>query len=169
MKIRSLAGTAIALCLLAAVPAFPQNPAQAPGNSTKEKVMHAKGTFEVKVAPAEDAALTAESMGRFEVDKQLHGDFEGTSKGFMLTAGNANTGTAGYVALEHMTGTLGGKKGSFILQHLGQMQGGAFDMTIRVVPGTGTDDLKGIAGTMKIIIEGGKHSYEFDYTLDGAQ
>ncbi|MBI3715047.1 MAG: DUF3224 domain-containing protein [Betaproteobacteria bacterium] len=127
---------------------------------------HATGTFEVKVAPL--AAYNADAdaqVGRMSLDKQFHGDLEGSSKGEMLTAGNAAKGQAGYVAIERVTGKLQGKSGSFTFQHSGTMDRSAFSLTLTVVPGSGTDELTGLAGKMNIIIAGGKHSYEFDYTI----
>jgi len=127
---------------------------------------HATGTFDVKNAPLPaDESTGGPAVGRFALDKQFHGDLEGISKGQMLAAGDPSTGTAGYVAMEYVTGSLQGHSGSFALQHFGTMSGGNFDLNVMVVPGSGKGDLAGIAGTMKIIIAGGKHSYEFDYTL----
>lgn len=128
----------------------------------------AQGLFEVKTAPLPaDDATAATSIGRYSLDKVYHGDLDAASAGEMLSAGNPSSGTAGYVAMEHVTGTLHGKRGSFALQHFGTMNAGAFDLNVRVVPGSGTDDLEGIAGTLKIIIAAGKHSYSVEYTLPG--
>jgi hypothetical protein len=134
----------------------------------KDPVMtrHAEGTFDVKNTPLPpDDATTGTSITRFALDKQFHGDLEGPSKGEMLASGNPTTGAAGYVAIEHITGALHGHVGSFALQHLGTMERGKFHLTVTVVPGSGTGDLTGIAGTMTITITAGKHSYTFDYTL----
>ncbi|MEO8295585.1 MAG: DUF3224 domain-containing protein [Gemmatimonadota bacterium] len=127
--------------------------------------IHAAGTFEVKMTPqpADDTG-EAGAFGRFFLDKQFHGDLEGTSKGQMLGATTIE-GSGGYVALERITGTLNGRKGSFILQHKGSMSGGSFNLDINTVPDSGTDGLEGVSGQFKIIIEGGKHSWEFDYDL----
>jgi hypothetical protein len=126
----------------------------------------AAGTFEVKTAPLPpDEALSATSIGRYSLDKTYRGDLEGASAGEMLGAGSLATGTAGYVAIEEVTGALNGLSGSFALQHFGTMDGGKFEMNVQVVPGSGTDGLMGITGTMKIIIEGGKHSYQLEYAL----
>jgi len=129
--------------------------------------MTAQGTFDVKVVqqPQDDSA--GGPFGRLFLDKQFHGELEGTSKGQMLGARTAVEGSAGYVALEQVTGSLDGKRGSFILLHKGTMRKGVFDLSVTVVPDSGTDELAGIDGEMKIIIEGGKHSYEFEYTLNG--
>jgi hypothetical protein len=144
--------------------------AQAPNSQLLAKEgrrpMHAEGTFDVKTTPLPaDDATVGTSIGRFALDKQFHGDLEAASKGEMLGAGNPATGTAGYVAIEQVTGTLHGHAGSFALQHTGTMQGGGFDLKVSVVPGSGTGDLAGISGTMEIIITAGKHSYKFDYAL----
>jgi hypothetical protein len=128
----------------------------------------AQGSFEVKTASLRpDDATAATSIGRYSLDKTYRGDLEAASAGEMLGAGNPATGTAGYVAIEHVTGKLHGKTGSFALQHFGMMQGGTFDLNVRVVPGSGTGDLEGIAGTLSILIAGGKHSFTFEYTLPG--
>ena len=133
----------------------------------KEKVMtsHATGTFEVKLTPqaAEDGDA---GLGRMAIDKQFHGDLEGTSRGFMLSsAATVVKGSGGYVAMERVTGTLKGRAGSFVLQHSGTMTRGAPQLSVTVVPDSGTGQLAGLAGTMTIKIDAGKHSYEFEYTL----
>jgi len=129
--------------------------------------MQAKGPFEAKVAPlAQETYEGGTALGRYSLDKQLHGDLEGTSKGEMLTAGTAVEGSAGYVAIERVDGVLAGRQGTFVLQHLGAMSGGGQELTIKVVPDSGTGELVGLAGTMRIVIEpGGKHFYELDYSL----
>jgi expansin (peptidoglycan-binding protein) len=130
----------------------------------------ALGTFEVKTAPLpRDEATGATSIGRYSLDKAYRGDLEAASAGEMLGAGNPAGGTAGYVAMEHVTGTLHERTGSFALQHFGSMQNGKFDLNVRVVPGSGTGELEGIAGDLTIIIESGKHSYSFEYTLPAVQ
>lgn len=125
----------------------------------------AKGTFDVKTIPQATAEGDDSGIGRLLLDKQFHGDLEGVSKGQMLAAGNPAKGSGGYVAIEKVTGSLAGRKGSFVLQHMGSMKDGAFNLTISVVPDSGTDQLAGISGKMNIIIAGGKHSYEFEYSL----
>ena len=128
--------------------------------------LHAEGTFEVKNSSlGADDALNGTVIGRFGLDKQFHGDLEGTSKGEMLGAGNPATGTAGYVAIEQVTGALNGRNGSFALQHFGTMEDNNFNLTVKVVPGSGTGDLAGISGTMTITPVNGKHFWKFDYTL----
>ena len=126
----------------------------------------AKGTFEVKVTPlAAEENVGDPTIGRLSLDKQFSGDVAGTSKGQMLGLQTETKDSGGYVAMERVTGTLEGKKGSFALQHTGTMQGGKFEMNVTVVPDSGTGELAGISGKMKIIIEVGKHFYEFEYSL----
>ncbi len=127
------------------------------------KMQHAAGTFTVKVAPLTPAP--AEGLGRFSIDKEIHGDLEGTTKGEMFSGGDPKAGVAGYVAIELFTGTLAGKHGSFALQHFATMDAGGPKMNVIVVPGSGTDGLRGIAGTFTIRIDGGKHFYDLEYTL----
>ena len=127
-------------------------------------IHHAKGTFEVKVTPRDNATNDA-TLGHLLLEKQLQGDLEGTSVGQMLSAMTAVEGSAGYVAIERVTGTLHGRTGSFVLQHLGTMGHGKMHMAISVLPDSGTQELQGISGTLRIIIESGKHYYEFDYSL----
>jgi hypothetical protein len=131
---------------------------------------HAEGTFDVKMSPhGADDATAGTAIGRFGIDKQFHGDLEGTSKGLMLSAGDPANGNAGYVAIEQVTGTLAGHTGSFSLQHMGTMENGGYKLTVVVVPGSGTAELTGITGAMNIIIANGKHSYTLEYTLPAAQ
>lgn len=128
--------------------------------------MHAEGTFDVKTSPLPaDESLTGTAIGRFGLDKQFQGDLAASSKGEMLGAGNPATGTAGYVAIEQVSGALHGRTGSFALQHCGTMVDNKFELIVKVVPGSGTGDLTGISGTMTIKIVSGKHSYLFDYEL----
>ncbi len=125
----------------------------------------ASGPFDVKLTPqvSEDKAESA--LGRMSIDKQFHGDLEASSKGEMLTAGTTVKGSAGYVAIERVTGTLHGRIGTFVLQHSGTMTRGAPQLTITVVPDSGTGQLEGLAGKMTIQIVDGKHAYDFEYTL----
>ena len=124
----------------------------------------ASGTFEVKITPQDDKSGDT-NLGRMLLDKQFRGDLEATGKGQMLTAMTPVQGSAGYVAIEKVTGTLKGRSGSFVLQHTGTMTRGEQQLSITVVPDSGTGQLAGIAGRMDIKIEGGKHSYEFEYIL----
>ena len=130
---------------------------------------HASGTFEVKLAPQTDDKNGDAALGRMTIDKQFHGDLEGTSKGQMLTGMTDVKGSAGYVAIEKVSGTLKGRTGTFILQHTGVMNRGVPQLTVTVVPDSGTGQLAGITGNLKIIIADGKHSYEFEYTLPESQ
>lgn len=130
----------------------------------------AKGSFDVKIipqAPPEGESDNAENLaiGRLLLDKQFHGDLEATSKGQMLAARTAVKDSAGYVALELVTGTLHGRSGTFVLQHNGTMTRGVPGLSATVVPDSGTGELVGLAGDMKIIIADGKHSYEFEYAF----
>lgn len=130
----------------------------------------ATGPFDVKLNPqptynTDQTAL----LGRMSIDKQFRGDLEGTSKGEMLTAGSAIKGSAGYVAIERVNGTLDGKTGGFALQHTGIMDRGMASLVITVVPDSGVGDLEGLAGTMSITIVDGRHFYVLDYSLPGAR
>ena len=128
---------------------------------------NAKGIFEVKTIPqpAEPAA-GGDALGRLLLDKQFHGDLEATSKGTMLASGTGAKGSSGgYVALEIVTGTLKGRAGTFVLQHSATMTRGTPQLSITVVPDSGTGQLTGLAGKMSINIVDGKHSYDFEYTL----
>jgi len=131
---------------------------------------HASGTFEVKVKPLpNDEKVDGLTVGRLSLDKQFKGDLEGTSKGEMMTADTSVQGSAGYVAIERVSGTLRGRSGTFVLLHQGTMnRGGDFKLSVVVVPDSGTGQLAGLTGTMAIIITDGKHSYELDYTLPEA-
>ena len=143
-----------------------------PSAAQKEKTVaeHAAGAFDVKLEPQGEADKgDGSTLGRYSLDKQYHGDLEGTSKGTMLTAGTEVKGSAGYVAFERVTGTLQGRSGSFVLQHSGTMARGELQQSITVVPDSGAGQLAGIAGKMTIIIAAGKHSYEFEYSLPGGQ
>ncbi|MES2759714.1 MAG: DUF3224 domain-containing protein [Pseudomonadota bacterium] len=127
---------------------------------------HASGSFDITTTPAsppEHAGRTA--IGRMQLDKQYAGDLAATGKGQMLTAVTDTQGSAAYVAIERVTGTLNGKKGSFVIQHTGTMSGGAKQAVIAVVPDSGTEELTGIRGTLTLKLVERKHFYEFDYVL----
>ena len=131
----------------------------------------ATGTFDVKLntLPAYDST-PGTTLARLSLDKQFHGDLDATSKGEMLSAATAIKNSAGYVAIERVSGTLNGQQGSFVLQHNGTMNRGAPQLSVTVVPDSGTDQLVGLSGNLAIIIApDGKHSYEFDYTLPTSQ
>lgn len=127
---------------------------------------HASGTFNVKLDPeASDNAPAGTALGRLAIDKQFFGDLEATSKGSMLSARTPVADSAGYVAIERVTGVLNGRRGSFVLQHNGTLNRGVQHLTIHVVPDSGTDALAGLAGEMTINITDGQHFYTFDYSL----
>jgi hypothetical protein len=147
--------------------AYAQTSTPAPTPDQKERIVtdHASGTFDVKISPQNEKGDDP-SLGRFSIDKQFHGELEATSKGQMLTAGNGAKGfSGGYVAIEKVTGSLRGRSGTFVLQHSGTITQGTPQLSITVVPGSGTGQLAGLAGSMTIKIAGGQHSYQFDYTL----
>ncbi|HSC30375.1 MAG TPA: DUF3224 domain-containing protein [Gemmatimonadaceae bacterium] len=126
----------------------------------------AAGPFEVSLKPLTPYDQAPGSrIARMSLDKRYRGDLEATSVGEMLSAGTAVSGSAAYVAIERVTGTLDGRDGSFALSHIASMTRGAPDLRISVVPDSGTDGLAGISGTMQIDISGGKHSYRFEYRL----
>ena len=128
--------------------------------------IHAGGTFEVKITPQPPGdKAEGPTVGRMSLDKQFHGDLEATSKGEMLAVGTAVKGSAGYVAMEQVTGTLHGRRGTFALQHTGTLTRGAAQLSVTVVPDSGTDQLAGLAGQMTIEIDDGQHSYDLEYTL----
>jgi len=129
-------------------------------------IQHATGSFDVKLIPLDPAFKTEDnSLGRMSIDKQFHGALEAVSKGEMLTAATSVKGSAGYVAIERVTGKLDGLTGSFTLQHTATMNRGTPTLVISVVPDSATGQLEGLTGTMTIIISNGKHSYDFAYTL----
>ena len=126
---------------------------------------HAKGTFDVKMAPQTDDKVGDPTVGRMALDKQFHGDLEGTSKGQMLAVSTDVPGSAGYVAMERVNGSLDGRNGTFALQHNGVMTRGEPELSITVVPDSGTGELSELAGKMTINIVDGKHFYELEYIL----
>jgi Protein of unknown function (DUF3224) len=127
---------------------------------------HATGTFEVTLKPQPLFHSEASPLlGRMTIDKQFHGDLTATSTGEMLSARTSVENSAGYVAIEMVSGTLHRRKGTFVLQHSSLMTRGEPKQSIIVVPDSGTDELVGLTGTMVIINEAGKHSYAFEYSL----
>ncbi len=168
MKSRTHVHMVACVCLWAiGSPAYAQtNTGNAAGHSEEHNVKaRASGTFEVKLVPQAPEDKADVSLGRMTLDKQFHGDLEGTSKGQMLTASTDVKGSGAYVAIERVSGTLKDRQGSFVLQHGGVMERGALRLTITVVPDSGTGQLTGLAGTMTINIVNGKHFYEFEYTI----
>ncbi|RDD82150.1 DUF3224 domain-containing protein [Dyella tabacisoli] len=128
--------------------------------------MHASGPFDVKlVSQPAVPGIEPARLDRRTIDKQFHGDLEATSLGEMIAAGGEVPGSAGYVAMERVTGTLHGRHGSFVLQHSATMNRGVPQLSVTVVPDSGTEELTGLSGAMMIHIESGKHSYTFDYQL----
>jgi hypothetical protein len=123
----------------------------------------AAGTFDVKLVPQ---AVPGAALERMTIDKQFHGDLEASSKGEMLAV-RTTDGSAGYVAMERVDGTLHGRHGSFVLQHFGVMTRGSPSLTVSVVPDSGTGDLKDLTGSMTIKIDGGVHHYVLTYRLPG--
>lgn len=150
---------AIACC---SAPAFAQAPTP---TEAKTMTTHIRGEFDVKMLPQPAEPALGEAIGRMALDKAFHGDLEAKSRGQMLAFRTPVEGSAGYVAMEQVDGTLQGKRGTFVLQHSGTMNRGAPSLVLTVVPDSGTGELAGLAGAMQIEITGGKHFYVFDYTL----
>ena len=127
---------------------------------------HINGTFEVKLAPqAHEENVGDPSVGRMSIEKQFFGDLEASSKGQMFAVRTEVSGSAGYVAMERVVGTLQGRKGSFALQHSGTMTRGEKQLSVSVVPDSGTEQLTGLSGTMGIEIVEGQHLYTFDFAF----
>ncbi|NWB84024.1 DUF3224 domain-containing protein [Pseudomonas gingeri] len=130
------------------------------------KSTRANGSFEIRLNPealSEPAAGTG--LGRMSFNKVFQGDLVATSQGEMLSFRSSVLGSAGYVAMETVTGTLQGRNGSFVLQHSSSMTRGVAEQSINVVPDSATGELAGLAGSLVITIEEGQHSYQFDYSL----
>ena len=124
------------------------------------------GSFEVKLVPqAHEENVGDASVGRMSIEKQFFGDLEASSKGQMFAVRTEISGSAGYVAMERVVGTLQGRKGSFALQHSGTMTRGEKQLSVSVVPDSGTDQLTGLSGTMGIEIVEGKHLYTFEFAF----
>ena len=130
----------------------------------KETHMTARGSFEVRTNP-QPLDTDGGPFGRLYLDKKYHGDLVATAKGHMLGV-QPKEGSGAYVVLEQITGTLNGRRGTFMLQHAGHMKGGSMTMTAMIVPDSGTEELLGIAGRLTITITDGKHSYTLEYTLE---
>ena len=126
----------------------------------------ATGTFDVKMTPLTFEGRGSDSLlGRMSIDKRFSGDLSGSSQGQMLSAGTGTLGSAGYVAMEVVTGSLNGRHGSFVLQHTGTMNRGQPQLSVTVVPDSGTGELAGLEGRLSIDKAGGTHRYEFRYSL----
>jgi len=176
MQGRGIVTAAMAVCAVIALGAITY--ARAHSNAPSKSIVqdgaivteHASGTFDVKLAPVGEAdKADGLTLGTYSLDKQYHGDLEASAKGTMLTAGTEVKGSAGYVAIERVTGALKGHKGSFVLQHNGTLTRGTPQQNIVVVPDSGTGQLTGLTGKLTVIIESGNHSYEFDYSLPPSQ
>ena len=168
-RVPALGGVMASIVLSASSGSSLHAQGQAPvagANHRETVVTRASGTFDVTVTPqATDTGAQGGTRGRMSIDKRYHGDLDGTGTGEMLTAGTSVQNSAGYVAMERVSGTLNGRTGTFMLQHSGTMDRGALHLLITVVPDSGTGQLVGITGTMGITIANGRHSYEFTYTL----
>jgi Protein of unknown function (DUF3224) len=140
--------------------------ATALGQKGAAMTRHASGEFEVKITAQKDEGVGDPTIGRMSVVKTYHGDLEGSGLAQMLAGMSADVKESGvYVAIERVRGTLQGRKGTFAVHHRGIMNRGAQELAIVVIPDSGTEELKGISGTMTIDIRDGKHFYRFDYTL----
>lgn len=138
------------------------------------KSHHATGTFSVSMSPQPETGFVAvpaaappsgAALNRLLLDKQYRGDLQAGARGQMLSAVTDTTGSAGYVAIEQVSGSLQGREGSFVLQHSGLMDRGTPQLMVAVVPDSGTGGLLGLAGRLQIRIGEGQHFYDFDYTL----
>lgn len=134
-------------------------------HTTRVDTMLATGTFDVEITPETTDEAEGSTLGRMAMSKRFHGDLDGNSVGEMLTAMTGREGSAGYVAIERFSGTLDGRRGTFALQHSGTMNRGEQALSITIVPDSGTGDLEGIAGSLRVTIDEGGHSYELEYTL----
>ncbi|WP_133405598.1 DUF3224 domain-containing protein [Parashewanella tropica] len=129
--------------------------------------MNVSGKFDVSLKPVDTHAtgINGNNLARMTLDKTFHGELSAESKGEMLSAMTSVQGSAGYVAIEQVVGSLQGKKGTFVLQHFGTMNGGKDRLILEVVPSSGTGELVGLSGQMSIRIDNGQHFYEFEYSL----
>ena len=128
----------------------------------------ASGAFDVQMQPqpaADETPTPGATLGRLLLSKTYHGDLQATAQGQMLSAITPTTGSAGYVAIEHVTGTLHGRAGSFVLQHSGLMNRGEKQLVITVVPDSGSGELAGLQGRLDIRISEGQHFYDMAYSL----
>lgn len=157
----------IGVCLLAAGQVATGQVATKAGNKETVAMKHVSGAFDVKMTP-QAADEGGGGVGRMLLDKTFHGALEASSKGQMLAAMTAVKGSAAYVAIEIVTGSLDGRAGTFALVHTGVMNKGVPSLTVTVVPDSGTGELVGLSGQMAIDVVGGKHAYGFDYSLPGA-
>lgn len=164
LSIRSMLVAAVSVLLssVVATAGEPTDDAQEATTMTQT----ATGTFDVQVSPQAPGDGDATAIGRMLLDKDYQGNLEATSKGQMLAYRTEVEGSAGYVAMEQVTGTLAGLEGSFVLQHSGTMSRGKQSLDLHVVPDSATGELEGLTGSMSIRIdEDGQHFYEFEYAL----
>ena len=134
----------------------------------ENQMKRATGSFEVTLQPLSNSEVTSDPLfGRLLLTKKFNGDLTATARGQMLSSGTLTKGSAGYVAIDQVTGTLEGRQGSFVLQHTGSMNRGVPTLSIMVVPDSGTDELAGLSGTLSINIIDGKHFYDFIYSIPG--
>jgi hypothetical protein len=152
-------------CTAAPPTVMPNNLPPSSATGAKRMSQIAEGAFDVKMVPQPADPAGGESIGRMLLDKRFHGTLDAVSRGQMLAMRTAVTGSAGYVAMEVVTGKLDGRQGSFVLQHSGTMNRGAPTLTLTVVPDSGMGELAGLSGSMAIDIADGKHNYRFDYSL----
>ena len=161
----SLRSVSLFAAILAVVPAHVGSAQPAPMTNHPHTAV-AKGTFVVKLAPlAFEGQAEGTTLGRMSIDKQIAGDLVATTAGQMLSAMTSTKGSAGYVAIERVEGTLHGRAGTFVLLHTGLMHRGTPTLSVTVVPDSATGELVGLSGTFEIIIADGTHSYEFRYSL----
>jgi hypothetical protein len=164
MRIPVPALSVVLLLATGAAHAQPTSPQTARKAAAMQQV--ATGEFVVKLQPLPvEGQAEGSAVGRMSIDKTITGDLTATTRGQMLSAMGTVKGSAGYVAIEQVEGTLKGRKGSFVLQHTGTMDRGTPSLSVTVVPDSGTAELTGLAGNFQIAIAGGKHSYTFTYTL----
>ena len=163
MKPFRLPAAVFCLQCFTAVPALAQSPASPSiAKASAPMTASATGTFEVSLKPL---AAHEAAVGRMSIDKQFSGQLSGSSKGEMLAFGSPAKGSGGYVAMELVTGSLNGKSGSFVLQHTGTMDHGGQQLSITIVPDSGTGELAGISGKLDLKIADGKHFYDIKYSL----
>ena len=126
---------------------------------------HAKGPFDVTITPQASAADAP--VARMLLYKEFRGDLEAIAHGEMMAAGEPLTGAGVYVAIDRVTGTLHGRSGSFLMAHRGVRNADGQELSIVIVPGSGTGQLTGITGTVGIEIAGKEHFYSVEYELNG--
>lgn len=128
--------------------------------------MKITGTFNVTLEPLDTytAGIEGSNFNRMSINKRFLGELSAESKGEMLSVMTPVKGSAGYVAIEQVSGTLLGKQGTFVLQHYGIMADGSDTLILEVVPDSATGELQGLTGKMKIRIENGQHHYDFEFS-----